>query len=464
MEITAQQLAAMVNGTVDGDATTVINNYAKIEEATTGCLTFLANPKYTHYIYTTEASAVLVSRDFKPEHEVKATLIRVDDPYKTLADLLNFVNSQRPEKRGVEQPVHVGQGTTLPDDVYVGAFAYIGDGVTIGKHVKIYPQVYVGDGVTLGDDVILYPGVKIYHGCRIGNRCIVQGGAVIGGDGFGFAPKGDGTYEKIAQVGIVILQDDVEIGANTTIDRATMGATVVKRGAKLDNLIQIAHNVEVGESTVMAAQVGVAGSYSMYNSIHQPLDPTLVPIIGNIMPNWVSSGEMSSHGSSFTVAPYFRYDVLTAGDVSLFIELSLFYTQMQNPTIDTAKVDNHMEVNGVPVVTSYFTWDTVGALVPRNSTTYGARVTPGLTWQLSKHCGIDLYLDFLSLAYSQTKSIDTRLDYSFKVSGTGTVTYDYTLTTVNTSSTDFGGALTGTPLLTKQGVNNWVRVGFNFTF
>lgn len=212
------------------------------------------------------------------------------------------------------------------------------------------------------------------------------------------------------------------------------------------------------------AQVGVAGSYSMYNSIHQPLDPTLVPIIGNIMPNWVSSGEMSSHGSSFTVAPYFRYDVLTAGDVSLFIELSLFYTQMQNPTIDTAKVDNHMEVNGVPVVTSYFTWDTVGALVPRNSTTYGARVTPGLTWQLSKHCGIDLYLDFLSLAYSQTKSIDTRLDYNFRVSGTGTVTYDYTLTTVNTSSTDFGGALTGTPLLTKQGVNNWVRVGFNFTF
>ena len=194
----------MVNGTVDGDASTVINNYAKIEEATAGCLTFLANPKYTHYVYTTEASAILVRKDFEPEHEVKATLIRVDDPYKTLADLLNFVNSQRPEKRGIEQPIHVGQGTQLPDDVYVGAFAYIGDGVTIGKNVKIYPQVYVGDGVTLGDDVILYPGVKIYHGCRIGNRCIVQGGAVIGGDGFGFAPKEDGTYEKISQVGIVI--------------------------------------------------------------------------------------------------------------------------------------------------------------------------------------------------------------------------------------------------------------------
>ena len=269
MEITAQQLAAMVNGTVDGDPSTVINNYAKIEEATSGCLTFLANPKYTHFVYTTQASAILVHNDFQPEKEVKATLIRVEDPYKTLADLLNFVNSQQPEKTGIEQPIHVGQGTTLPDDVFVGAFAYIGNGVTIGKHVKIYPQVYIGDDVTLGDDVILYPGVKIYHGCRIGNRCIVQGGAVIGGDGFGFAPKEDGTYQKISQVGIVILEDDVEIGANTTIDRATMGATVVKKGAKLDNLIQIAHNVEVGESTVMAAQVGVAGSTKIgkYNMI-----------------------------------------------------------------------------------------------------------------------------------------------------------------------------------------------------
>jgi UDP-3-O-[3-hydroxymyristoyl] glucosamine N-acyltransferase len=232
-------------------------------------LTFLANPKYTHYAYSTQATAILVRKDFEPDQPVKATLIRVEDPYKTLADLLNLVASQQPEKSGVEQPIHVGEGTTLPSDVYVGAFAYIGNNVTIGKHVKIYPQVYIGDGVTLGDDVILYPGVKIYHGCRIGNRCIVQGGAVIGGDGFGFAPKEDGTYEKISQVGIVILEDDVEIGANTTIDRATMGATVVKKGAKLDNLIQIAHNVEIGESTVMAAQVGVAGSTKIgkYNMV-----------------------------------------------------------------------------------------------------------------------------------------------------------------------------------------------------
>ena len=260
MKITVGQLAALVNGTVEGDESALIDNYAKIEEATQGCLTFLANPKYTHYIYTTKATAVLVRNDFVPEQHVNATLIRVNDP---LAHLLNFVSQQQPVKQGIEQPCHLG--SDMPDDIYVGAFAYVGNNVKVGKNVKIYPQVYVGDNVTLGDDVILYPGVKIYHGCRIGNRCIIQAGAVIGSDGFGFAPKEDGTYEKIAQVGIVILEDDVEIGANTTIDRATMGATVVKKGTKLDNLIQIAHNVEIGENNVFAAQVGVAGSTKIGN-------------------------------------------------------------------------------------------------------------------------------------------------------------------------------------------------------
>ena len=263
MKITVGQLAALVNGTVEGDESALIDNYAKIEEATQGCLTFLANPKYTHYIYTTKATAVLVRNDFVPEQHVNATLIRVNDPYATLAHLLNFVSQQQPVKQGIEQPCHLG--SDMPDDIYVGAFAYVGNNVKVGKNVKIYPQVYVGDNVTLGDDVILYPGVKIYHGCRIGNRCIIQAGAVIGSDGFGFAPKEDGTYEKIAQVGIVILEDDVEIGANTTIDRATMGATVVKKGTKLDNLIQIAHNVEIGENNVFAAQVGVAGSTKIGN-------------------------------------------------------------------------------------------------------------------------------------------------------------------------------------------------------
>lgn len=261
MEITAQQLAAMVHGTVEGDGNVLINNYSKIEEATQGCLTFLANPKYTHYIYQTQASAVLVSNDFTPEHEITATLIRVEDPYKTLADLLNLVSSQMaPVKRGIEQQAFISQDVTVPDDAYVGAFAYIGKNVTLGKNVKIYPQAYIGDGVTLGDDVTIYPGVKIYHGCKVGNRCTVHAGTVIGSDGFGFAPKADGTYEKISQIGIVILEDDVEIGANTTIDRATMGATIIHRGVKLDNLIQVAHNVEIGENTVMAAQVGIAGS------------------------------------------------------------------------------------------------------------------------------------------------------------------------------------------------------------
>lgn len=259
MELSASQLASIVRGTVEGDGNVIINNYAKIEEATKGCLTFLANPKYTHFIYSTEASAVLVRNDFEPEHPVSATLIRVADPYATLAELLNLVNSQIAEKCGVEQPSFVSEGVNLPGDIYLGAFAYIGKGVTIGKHVKIYPQVYLGDNVAIGDNTILYPGVKVYHGCRIGSNCILHAGVVIGADGFGFAPTPDG-YEKIAQIGNVVIDDNVEIGANTTIDRATMGSTHIHRGVKLDNLIQVAHNVEIGEHTVMAAQAGVAGS------------------------------------------------------------------------------------------------------------------------------------------------------------------------------------------------------------
>ena len=260
MRISVEQLASLVNGTIEGNANAYIENYSKIEEATEGCLTFLANPKYTHFIYTTKATAVLVRKDFNPEKEFTATLIRVDDPYQTLAQLLNMVSQNMPVKTGIEQPCYIADDFDAPEGLYIGAFSYIGKNVKAGKNVKIYPQVYIGDNVTIGDDVILYPGVKIYHGCKIGNRCILQSGAVIGSDGFGFAPKEDGSFEKIAQIGIVILEDDVEIGANTTIDRATMGATVVKKGVKLDNLIQIAHNVEVGENTVMAAQVGVAGS------------------------------------------------------------------------------------------------------------------------------------------------------------------------------------------------------------
>ncbi len=259
MEITAGKLAELVNGTVDGDANAIVNNFAKIEEAKKGCLTFLANPLYTHYIYTTEASVVLVKRDFVAEHPISATLVRVDDPYATLAMLLNYVSNQQVRKHGIEQPCFIAESVTLPDDVYVGAFAYIGKDVKIGKNVCIYPQSYIGDNVSIGDNCIVYPGVKIYHNCVIGNNCILHAGVVIGGDGFGFAPE-NGEYMKIAQIGNVVVCDDVEIGANTTIDRATMGSTVIHKGVKLDNLIQIAHNVEIGEHTVMAAQVGVAGS------------------------------------------------------------------------------------------------------------------------------------------------------------------------------------------------------------
>ena len=260
MELSVAQLAHLVNGDVDGNPNVVINNYCKIEEGEEGCITFLANPKYTHFAYETKASAIIVSRDFVPEQPIAATLIRVDDPYATIAQLLNIANSLRAERRGIEQPVFVAEGTTPPDDIYIGAFAYVGKNVTFGKNVKIYPQAYVGDGVTIGDNVKIYPGVKIYHGCVIGNNVTIHAGSVIGSDGFGFAPQADGSFSKIAQIGNVIIEDNVEIGANVTIDRATMGSTIIRQGVKLDNLIQVAHNVEIGENTVMAAQVGIAGS------------------------------------------------------------------------------------------------------------------------------------------------------------------------------------------------------------
>lgn len=260
MEFTANQIASMVNGVVEGDGEVKISDFAKIEEGRPGTISFLANPKYTHHLYTTQASAVLVRRDLAPEQPVQATLIRVDDPYDTLARLLTMVQEAlNPPRRGIEQPVYIAPGVEVPEDAYIGAFAYIGEGSKIGAGAQIYPQAYVGRGCSVGDKTVLYSGVKVYDGCRIGHHCIIHSGAVIGADGFGFAPEGD-KYRKIPQTGIVVIGDDVEIGANTTVDRATMGRTYVADGVKLDNLIQIAHNVEVGESTVMASQAGIAGS------------------------------------------------------------------------------------------------------------------------------------------------------------------------------------------------------------
>ena len=259
MQFTASQIAQWVGGELIG-ADVPVTDFSKIEEGRPGSITFLANPKYTPHIYTTKASVVLVGRDFEPDKPVAASLIKVDDPYGTLASLLETVNNmlyQHPV--GVEEPSHVGEGTVLPHDAYIGAFAYIGKNVTLGAGVKIFPQAYVGDNCVIGDNTIVYPGCKIYHGVKIGRRCILHSGAVIGADGFGFAPV-DGHYHKIPQVGVVEIGDDVEVGANTTIDRSTMGATRIGDGVKLDNLIMIAHNVEVGHDTVMAAQAGIAGS------------------------------------------------------------------------------------------------------------------------------------------------------------------------------------------------------------
>lgn len=259
MEFSAQQIAGFLNGTVEGDPNVKVTSFSKIEEGKPGTLTFLANLKYEHHIYGTEASIVLVNEDFKPEKPIKATLVRVKNAYTSLAVLLNLVEQSRNEKVGIDPMAYISTSATVGEDCYVGNFAYIGEGVRIGKGCKVYPHTYLGDHVTVGDHCILYPHVTIYENCVVGNNCIIHAGVVIGADGFGFAPDGE-TYKKIPQLGNVVIEDDVEVGANTTIDRAVMDSTIIHKGVKLDNLVQIAHNVEVGDNTVMAAQVGIAGS------------------------------------------------------------------------------------------------------------------------------------------------------------------------------------------------------------
>lgn len=260
MEFTAKMIAEFLKGSVEGNADEIVTNVSPIEDGKPGTLTFLANPKYEQYVYTTDASIVLVSKDFEADKEVKPTLIRVEDAYKAFASLLDLYQSSLPQKSGIDAKASISESAKIGEGCYVGDFAFIGEKVSIGNNVKIYPQVYIGDNVNIGDNVILYPGVKIYHGCVIGHNCIVHSSSVIGSDGFGFAPTEDGSYKKIPQIGNVVVEDDVEIGSNVSIDRATMGSTVIKKGVKLDNLIQIAHNVVVGESTVMAAQAGISGS------------------------------------------------------------------------------------------------------------------------------------------------------------------------------------------------------------
>lgn len=259
MEFTAKQIADFINGRVEGDANAAVHTFAKIEEGQPGAISFLSNPKYTHYLYDTKSTIVLVNEDLEIEKEISATLIRVKNAYEAVAKLLQLYESMKPKKTGIDPLAFVSPKATIGKEVYIGAFACIGDGATIGDGTQIYPHVVIGDGVNVGAGCLLYPNVTIYQGCRLGSNVTIHAGSVIGADGFGFAPNVDG-YEKIPQIGIVIIEDNVEIGANTCVDRSTMGATVLRKGVKLDNLVQVAHNVEVGENTVMSAQVGIAGS------------------------------------------------------------------------------------------------------------------------------------------------------------------------------------------------------------
>jgi UDP-3-O-[3-hydroxymyristoyl] glucosamine N-acyltransferase len=259
MEFTARQISELLSGTIEGDAEVRVTSLSKIEEGKPGSLSFLANPKYLPFIYTTKASVVIVSKDFVPEQSISPTLIKVEDAYASFARLLEMYNKVLRDKKGIEPHSYIHASAIVGKDAYIGAFVYVGPNSIIGDNVKLYPGVYIGDGVKVGNNTTLFAGAKIYADCVIGNDCTLHAGVIIGADGFGFTPS-TGTYNKVAQIGNVVIEDNVEIGAGTTIDRATLGSTIIRKGVKLDNLIQIAHNVEIGENTVIAAQTGIAGS------------------------------------------------------------------------------------------------------------------------------------------------------------------------------------------------------------
>jgi UDP-3-O-[3-hydroxymyristoyl] glucosamine N-acyltransferase len=261
MQFTAVQISAIINGKIEGNAHVAVSSFGKIEEANETQLTFFANPKYEDFLYRTKAAVVIISEQYELKQPVTPTLIRVSDPYSAFAQLLSkYQEMATQQMKGIQQPCFIAPSAKIPEDVFIGAFSYLGENVQIGSNTKIFPNSYIGDNVQIGNNCIIHPGVKIYHDCILGNHSVIHAGTVIGGDGFGFAPQADGSFKKVPQIGNVVIEDHVEIGANTTIDRATMGSTCIKQGAKLDNLIQIAHNVEVGNSTVIAAQAGVSGS------------------------------------------------------------------------------------------------------------------------------------------------------------------------------------------------------------
>lgn len=260
MNFTAEQIAGILEGDIVGNPNVEVSKLSKIEEGTEGSLTFLSNPKYTPYIYSTKASITIVNKTFVPDNKISTTLIKVDDAYKSFSKLLEYYNQIKFNKLGIEQPSYISESAIYGEQIYVGAFTYIGENVKIGDNVKIYPNCFIGDNVIIGDNTILFSGAKIYSDCSIGNSCVINSGVIIGADGFGFAPNENGEYSKVPQTGNVVIEDFVDIGAATTIDRATLGSTIIRRGVKLDNQIQIAHNVEIGKNTVIAAQTGIAGS------------------------------------------------------------------------------------------------------------------------------------------------------------------------------------------------------------
>ena len=268
MQFNASQIASLINGKIEGDDSVTVSSFGKIETATKGQLAFLANPKYEEHLYTTNASIIIINDSQEIKQKPDGTLIRVADAYSAIATVLALYQKLRTEQmNGIQQPVFIASTAKIGQSVFIGAFTYVGENVVIGDNVKIFPQVFLGDNVTIDNNTIIYPGVKIYHDCIIGKNVNIHAGSVIGGDGFGFAPQPDGTFKKIPQIGNVIIEDDVEVGANATIDRATLGSTLIKSGAKLDNLIQVAHNVEVGNNTVIAAQAGISGSTKIGNNV-----------------------------------------------------------------------------------------------------------------------------------------------------------------------------------------------------
>lgn len=260
MQFTAEQIATLLNGTIEGNPNVYVSQLAKIEEGSPESLSFLSNPKYEHFIYNTQSAIVIVNQDLVLQKKVSCTLIRVKDAYSAFSELLKIYHSLRNERTGRDEQVYIHETAEIGEGGYIGAFAYIGRDVRVGNNVKIYPRVYIGDNVRIGDNCVLFPGVTVYYDCVIGANVVLHSGVVIGSDGFGFAPQSDGTYDKVPQIGNVVIEDEVEIGSNTVIDRATMGSTIIRRGVKLDNLIQVAHNVEIGKNTVIAAQTGISGS------------------------------------------------------------------------------------------------------------------------------------------------------------------------------------------------------------